>query len=102
MLTSLARFASRQTRVVRLAPGACSFHTSVPVNGSAYTAQHRYAPDNNPETFFDFTDANYKKVDKILGKYPKNFKKGAIIPLLDLAQRQHRGWLRWRAMDKVA
>jgi NADH dehydrogenase (ubiquinone) flavoprotein 2 len=37
-----------------------------------------------------------------LGRYPKNYKAAAIIPLLDLAQRQAGGWLPISAMDKVA
>jgi len=43
-----------------------------------------------------------QQVDKILGKYPSTFKQSGIIPLLDLAQRQHGGWLPVAAMDKVA
>jgi NADH dehydrogenase (ubiquinone) flavoprotein 2 len=38
----------------------------------------------------------------VLGRYPKNYKAAAIIPLLDLAQRQAGGWLPLAAMDKVA
>jgi NADH dehydrogenase (ubiquinone) flavoprotein 2 len=65
-------------------------------------AQHRDTPDNNAKTYFDFTEANYKLVDKVLSKYPSNYKQAGIIPLLDLAQRQHGGWLPLAAMDKVA
>ncbi|CAM9338300.1 unnamed protein product, partial [Chrysoparadoxa australica] len=64
--------------------------------------QHKDTPDNKQATFFDFTAENYMRVEKILGKYPSNYKKSAIIPLLDLAQRQHGGWLPVAAMDKVA
>ncbi len=42
------------------------------------------------------------QVDLILGRYPKNYKQAAIIPLLDLAQRQGGGLLTLAAMDKVA
>lgn len=65
-------------------------------------AQHRDSADNTPETYFDFSDENYKRIDKILGKYPSNYKQSGIIPLLDLAQRQNGGWLPVAAMDKVA
>lgn len=41
------------------------------------------------------------QVERILGKYPSTFKQAGIIPLLDLAQRQHGGWLPVAAMDKV-
>jgi NADH dehydrogenase (ubiquinone) flavoprotein 2 len=64
--------------------------------------QHINTPDNTPETYFDFTDENYTRVYKILSKYPANYKQSGIIPLLDLAQRQHGGWLPVAAMDKVA
>eukprot|EP00579_Thalassiosira_antarctica_P020153 CAMPEP_0201952244 /NCGR_PEP_ID=MMETSP0904-20121228/1033_1 /ASSEMBLY_ACC=CAM_ASM_000553 /TAXON_ID=420261 /ORGANISM="Thalassiosira antarctica, Strain CCMP982" /LENGTH=263 /DNA_ID=CAMNT_0048495881 /DNA_START=60 /DNA_END=852 /DNA_ORIENTATION=- len=64
--------------------------------------QHINTPDNTPETYFDFTEENYKRVNKILSKYPVNYKQSGIIPLLDLAQRQHGGWLPVAAMDKVA
>jgi NADH dehydrogenase (ubiquinone) flavoprotein 2 len=40
-------------------------------------------------------------VEHIIGRYPKNYKQGAMIPLLDLAQRQCGGWLPLAAMDKV-
>ena len=42
------------------------------------------------------------KVKEILAKYPSEYKKSACIPLLDLAQRQHHGWLPLAAMNKVA
>ena len=36
-----------------------------------------------------YTDENlYLQVQMILGRYPANYKQAAIIPLLDLAQRQ--------------
>jgi NADH dehydrogenase (ubiquinone) flavoprotein 2 len=40
-------------------------------------------------------------VEHVIGRYPKNYKQAAIIPLLDLAQRQCGGWLPLAAMDKV-
>jgi NADH dehydrogenase (ubiquinone) flavoprotein 2 len=59
-------------------------------------------PANNSTTHFDYTPANYEIVRHILGKYPVNYKRAAMIPLLDLAQRQHGGWLPVAAMHKVA
>lgn len=38
----------------------------------------------------------------MLGKYPDAYKQAAMIPLLDLAQRQAGGWLPLAAMQKVA
>lgn len=40
-------------------------------------------------------------MEAILGIYPEGHKRGAMIPLLDLAQRQY-GWLPISAMHKVA
>lgn len=64
--------------------------------------QHKDTSDNKESTYFDFTPENYKRVNLVLGRYPANYKQAAIIPLLDLAQRQHGGWLPLAAMDKVA
>lgn len=54
------------------------------------------------EVHFDFTLENYDRVKYIMAKYPNNYKQAAMIPLLDLAQRQHGGWLPLTAMHKVA
>lgn len=63
---------------------------------------HRHAPDNNWNTEFDFTPANYKKVAEIIARYPPNYKASAVIPVLDLAQQQNQGWLSLAAMNRVA
>ena len=51
---------------------------------------------------FQFTPENAKAAMAIIAKYPPAFKASAVIPLLDLAQRQHDGWLPRAAMDYVA
>lgn len=66
------------------------------------SASHIDTSDNKVVTHFDFTEENYVFVNKILNKYPNNYKQSGIIPLLDLAQRQNGGWLPVAAMDKVA
>lgn len=43
----------------------------------------------------------FQRVDAILAIYPEGHKRAAMIPLLDLAQRQY-GWLPLSAMHKVA
>ena len=40
--------------------------------------------------------------EAILSKYPDNYKQSAMIPLLDLAQRQNGNFLTLSAMNKVA
>lgn len=63
---------------------------------------HRDTKQNNPDVKFDFTPDNYKRVEAIISMYPDGHKAAAVIPLLDLAQRQHDGWLPLSAMNKVA
>lgn len=66
------------------------------------TASHKDVAGNTVKDAWDFTDENYKRVEMILNRYPKNYKGAGIIPMLDLAQRQNGGWLPVAAMDKVA
>ncbi len=42
---------------------------------------------------FEFNEENQPKVEKILSKYPADRKKSAVMPLLDLAQRQNENWI---------
>ncbi|XP_053606667.1 NADH dehydrogenase [ubiquinone] flavoprotein 2, mitochondrial [Plodia interpunctella] len=63
---------------------------------------HRDSPEDNPNIPFEFTPENQKRVEALLAIYPDGHKRGAMIPLLDLAQRQHGGWLPISAMHKVA
>lgn len=50
---------------------------------------------------FAFTPENRATAEAIIAKYPKGRQASAVLPLLDLAQRQH-GWLPRVAMDHVA
>jgi len=63
---------------------------------------HRDVPENNPNTPFKFTAENLKRCDVIIANYPEGHEAAACIPLLDLAQRQHDGWLPITAMHEVA
>ena len=51
---------------------------------------------------FAFTVENIEKAKKIIAKYPANRQASAVIPLLDIAQRQNDNWLSTEAMDYVA
>ncbi|MBA0758483.1 hypothetical protein Gotri_021475 [Gossypium trilobum] len=66
------------------------------------TLLHIDGPDNNPDLPWEFSEANKAKVKGILPHYPSNYKQSAVIPLLDLAQQQHGGWLPVSAMNAVA
>lgn len=69
--------------------------------------------DHQPAEFA-FTDANMKKIKAIFALYPPGRQKSAIMPLLDLAQRQVAelgpwgpyekggGWVPRAAMDEIA
>ncbi|MCD6035383.1 MAG: dehydrogenase [Rickettsiales bacterium] len=50
---------------------------------------------------FAFTPENRKKADAIIAKYPAGRQQSAVMPLLDLAQRQHNGWIPRAAMDHI-
>ncbi|CAH2071938.1 unnamed protein product [Thlaspi arvense] len=63
---------------------------------------HLDSPDNKPDLPWEFSEANKSKVKEILSYYPSNYKQSAVIPLLDLAQQQHGGWLPVSAMNAVA
>ncbi|VDK53313.1 unnamed protein product [Gongylonema pulchrum] len=62
---------------------------------------HRDSETNNCKTPFKFTEENMKRIEAIIAKYPPEYKCAALIPTLDLAQRQH-GWLPISAMHEVA
>jgi NADH-quinone oxidoreductase subunit E len=51
---------------------------------------------------FDFTAENLDRAKAHIAKYPAGRRASAVLPLLDLAQRQHGGWLPRAAMDRVA
>ena len=51
---------------------------------------------------FEWSKDNFIKISNILKKYPSNKIQSAVIPLLDLAQRQNNGWLSKNSMEKVA
>ncbi len=54
-----------------------------------------------PESFA-FTPENLERAKAHIGKYPEGRQASAVLPLLDLAQRQNGGWLSRSAMDYVA
>jgi NADH-quinone oxidoreductase E subunit len=51
---------------------------------------------------FEFTPENLERAKAHIAKYPAGRQASAVLPLLDLAQRQHGGWLPRAAMDHVA
>ena len=53
-----------------------------------------------PKTF-EFTKENLSKAQKIVAKYPKGKQQSAVMPLLDLAQRQNDNWIPIAAMEVI-
>jgi NADH-quinone oxidoreductase subunit E len=51
---------------------------------------------------FAFTAENLERANVIIAKYPPGRQQSAVMPLLDLAQRQSGNWLPRAAMDAVA
>ncbi len=51
---------------------------------------------------FEWSDVNFSKISNIIKKYPSGKQQSAVIPVLDLAQRQNGGWLSKNALEKVA
>ena len=51
---------------------------------------------------FEFTPQNLERAKKIIAKYPPGKQQSAVMPLLDLAQRQHDNWLPIAAMEYIA
>ena len=67
------------------------------------------APDSEQPKSFEFLKKNEKVIKDIISRYPKGRQKSAIMPLLDLAQRQMAetvkkggGWIPRAAMDEIA
>jgi NADH dehydrogenase (ubiquinone) flavoprotein 2 len=56
----------------------------------------------NLQIAFGFTPENLTRANKIISHYPPQYKKAAVIPLLDLAQRQNKGWTSISVMNFVA
>ena len=61
-------------------------------------AAHKHV--DQPKTF-KFSDENLKKIEKVIAKYPKGRQASAVMPLLDMAQNQHGGWIPEAAMEEI-
>ena len=57
---------------------------------------------NNNSNTFEWSEENFSKVKTIIDKYPSGKQQSAVIPVLDLAQRQNKGWLTKNIIEKVA
>ena len=62
----------------------------------------RFASMRQQPKKFAFSSENSTKAQKLVAKYPVGRQASALIPLLDLAQRQNGGWLPEAAIRHVA
>ncbi|TVY55342.1 NADH-ubiquinone oxidoreductase 24 kDa subunit, mitochondrial [Lachnellula cervina] len=89
-------------RTARIASRAqCRSFTASPRVASDALQVHRDSPENNASIPFKFTEQNNKLIDEILKRYPPQYKKAAVMPILDLGQRQH-GFTSLSVMNEVA
>ena len=51
---------------------------------------------------FSFNSDNLELANEILKKYPSDRKQSAVMPFLDLAQRQNGGWLSKSSIEYIA
>ena len=56
----------------------------------------------NDQPGFSFTEENMKQVRWHISKYPEGRQASAVIPLLDIAQRQNSGWVSQAVIETVA
>ncbi|PHH50419.1 NADH-ubiquinone oxidoreductase 24 kDa subunit, mitochondrial [Ceratocystis fimbriata CBS 114723] len=97
-LLSLARFSVRPSGIIRPRASAAT----VAVSRASHTLSvHRNTPENNPDVPFKFSPENEKVIAEILKKYPPQYKKAAVMPILDLGQRQA-GFTSISVMNEVA
>ncbi|KZT24127.1 hypothetical protein NEOLEDRAFT_1068333 [Neolentinus lepideus HHB14362 ss-1] len=95
-----ARLPKRVPQVARAA--AMRRISSTPCRRSDALFVHRDTPYNNPKIPFEFNSENLKRAEEIISHYPPQYKKAAVIPLLDLAQRQNKGWTSIGVMNYIA
>ena len=56
---------------------------------------------NQPNSF-KFSKENEAEIRRVIAKYPKGRQASAVMPLLDLAQRQHHNWIPMKAIELIA
>ena len=62
---------------------------------------HDLVAEKQPESFV-FSAENEALIKKIIAKYPKGKQASAVMPLLDLAQKQNDNWIPMKAIERIA
>ncbi len=57
---------------------------------------------SNQPNSFKFSKENEAEIKRVIAKYPKGRQASAVMPLLDLAQRQHHNWIPMKAIELIA
>ncbi|UNI20827.1 NADH:ubiquinone oxidoreductase 24 [Purpureocillium takamizusanense] len=92
-LRTASRAAGRRVQARAMSVTACRPSDTLQV--------HRNSANNNPDIPFKFNKQNETVIAEILKRYPEQYKKAAVMPLLDLGQRQH-GFTSISVMNEVA
>lgn len=79
-----------------------SLHRTKKNHFSKVQVNYTYDDSNTTSHVFNFTPENEIEIQTLLSKYPSNYKKSAIIPVLFLAQKQNNNFLSLSAMKKTA
>ncbi|VEU20850.1 DEKNAAC101735 [Brettanomyces naardenensis] len=74
--------------VKRMLVGRASLRPLVSCRYGHIISVHRDTKANNADIPFEFSKENLKRAETIIAKYPSQYKKAAVMPLLDLGQRQ--------------
>merc|ERR1719312_79825 len=103
MTRSLSSSSAPPSRALELARTMTrSLSSSSARLGGDTNVLHKDTPENNADTPFEFTPENKARAEAIMSIYPDGHRRAAVIPLLDLAQRQNGGWLPISGMHHVA
>ena len=57
---------------------------------------------SNQPNSFKFSKENEAEIKRVIAKYPNGRQASAVMPLLDLAQRQHENWIPMKAIELIA
>ena len=57
---------------------------------------------SNQPNSFKFSKENEAEIKRVIAKYPKGRQASAVMPLLDIAQRQHDNWIPMKAIELIA
>ena len=57
--------------------------------------------EQQPDIFV-FSAESEAEIKRHLAKYPEERKQSAVMPLLDIAQRQHDNWIPMKAIEEIA